>query len=158
MCCLPRGNIPEAREAYRFSYQFFQTIHEKGWMLTALTGLSRAEFALGERSNARRHARQALQLFSEMQMYTFFAYLTVAEIALLLVDKGEVVRALELYGMVLQQGYLAQSRWFARFVWAVHRKGCHRFIMGGTISRQGTRPGARFFSNNRPAAGAYYRD
>jgi len=110
---LAQGKIVDAREAYRFSYQFFHATDQKGWILTSLTGLSRAELALGERTNARRHARQALQLFNQMQMYTFFAYLTVAEIAVLLADHGQVLHALELYGMVLKQGFLAQSRWFA---------------------------------------------
>ena len=33
--------------------------------------------------------------------------------ALLLADRGEIFRALELYSLVTRQGYLAQSRWFA---------------------------------------------
>jgi tetratricopeptide (TPR) repeat protein len=107
------GKYKEAREAYQFSFQYFESQNEKGWMLTALTGLSRAELALGDRASAWVHAKQALQLYSEMQLFTFFAYLCVAEVALLFADRGEVCLALELYGLVLRQGYLAQSRWFA---------------------------------------------
>lgn len=110
---LAQGKYAEAREAYLFSYNFFEAIDEKGWTLTALTGLSRVELALGDRTNAWLHAIQALHLYSEVQLYTFFVYLTVAEIALLLADRGEIVRALELYSLVTHQGYLAQSHWFA---------------------------------------------
>ncbi len=109
---LAQGKFEQAREAYQFSYRFFQSKNDKGWMLTALTGLSRAELALGNHTSAWLHARQAMQLYGELQLFTFFAYLSVAEIALLLADRGEVVLALELHGLVTQQGYLAQSHWF----------------------------------------------
>jgi len=110
---LARGKFSEAREAYQFSYHFFQTKNEKGWMFTALTGLSRTEFALGNRPGAWQYIRQALHLYAEIQLYGFFVYPTVAAFALLLADQGGVIRALELYGMVLRQGYLAQSQWFS---------------------------------------------
>jgi DNA-binding SARP family transcriptional activator/predicted ATPase len=111
---LAQGKDEAARDAYLFSYTYFQGIEEKGWMLTALTGLSRAELVLGEDANARQHARQALQLYQDMgQLYTFFAYLTVAEIAMLLADQGEIMQALVLNGLVQRQGFLARSRWFA---------------------------------------------
>jgi predicted negative regulator of RcsB-dependent stress response len=110
---LAQGRHAEAREAYLFSYRFFQSLAEKGWMLTALTGLSRAEFALGDRPNAWLHAREAVKLYHEVRLYTFFAYLSAAEIALLLADRGELIQALELYSLVSRQGYLARSCWFA---------------------------------------------
>jgi tetratricopeptide (TPR) repeat protein len=110
---LVQGNSEEAREAYQYSYQFFQSKHDPGWMLTAITGLSRTEFALGNKAGAKAYAIQALQLYGEIQLYTFFVYLTLAEIALLLADRGELLRALEVYGLVTRQGYLAQSAWFA---------------------------------------------
>jgi hypothetical protein len=69
--------------------------------------------ALGDRSSAWSHASQALRLYRQVQLYTFFAYHIVAEIALLLADRGEIAWALELYSLVLRQGCLAQSRWFA---------------------------------------------
>jgi tetratricopeptide (TPR) repeat protein len=109
---LAQGKNEEALEVYRLSYQFFQSRNEKGWMLTALTGLSRAELALENRPSAWAFAHQALRCYSEVQMFTFFAYQTIAEIALLLADQGNVVRALELYGLVLQQGHLRKSHWF----------------------------------------------
>jgi tetratricopeptide (TPR) repeat protein len=110
---LAQGKYQQALEAYQFSIGFFKSVNEKGWMLTALTGLSRTEFALGNRSDAWTHANQALQLYREVKLYTFFVFQTLAEIALLLVDQGEIARALELYTLVVQQAYLAKSRWFA---------------------------------------------
>jgi len=111
---LAQGKHTEAREAYQFSYRFFQSTNHKGWTLTALTGLSRAELALGDRSAAWEYALQALQIYSDVPLFAFFAYLTVAQMALLLVEQGEIVQALELYGLVTRQGYLAQSRWFVK--------------------------------------------
>jgi predicted ATPase/DNA-binding SARP family transcriptional activator len=110
---LAQGKFEAAREAYLFSYNFFKSFDVKGWMLTALTGLSRIEFALGDQIGAWSYAIQALHLYREVQLYSFFAYLTVAEIALLLADRGEIIQALELYGLVTRQGYLAQSHWFS---------------------------------------------
>ena len=110
---LAQGKNAEAREAYQVSYRFFQSVDEKGWILTALTGLSRAELALGNRAAAWEHARQAIQIYHDIHLYTFFAYLSMAEMALLLADRGEIIQALELYSLVTRQGYLAQSRWFA---------------------------------------------
>ncbi len=110
---LALGKNEEAREAYLFSLNFFISFDVKGWMLTALTGLSRTEFAFGDKVSAWSHAIQALQLYGESQLYSFFVYLTIAEIALLLADRGEIIRALELEGLVTRQGYLVQSAWFA---------------------------------------------
>jgi tetratricopeptide (TPR) repeat protein len=110
---LAQGKYKAARDAYQYSYQFFQCKHDNGWMLTALTGLSRTGYALGNKVNAWTHAMQALQLYKENHLYSFFVYLTLAEIALLLADRGELIRALDLYGLVTRQGYLAQSVWFA---------------------------------------------
>jgi DNA-binding SARP family transcriptional activator/predicted ATPase len=110
---LAQGKHTEAREAYQFSYQFFQANRHKGWTLTALAGLSRVELAFGDRRAAWEHAQQALNIHADIQLFTFFAYLPVAQMALLLIDQGEIVRALELYTLVVQQGYLAKSNWFA---------------------------------------------
>jgi tetratricopeptide (TPR) repeat protein len=109
---LARGKYEQAMEAYQFSFRFFQANNELGWMLTALTGLSRAELALGESGNAWRHARQALQLFDQIQLFTFFVYPTVAVYALLLAGNGQVIKALELFALVRRQGYLSNSCWF----------------------------------------------
>lgn len=109
---LAQGKYAEAREAYGFSFRFFESVDEKGWMLTALTGLSLVEYALGNRSGAWQYALKALQFYSEIQLYTFFVFLTVGVVSLLLADRGAVVRAQELYRLVSQQGYLGQSRWF----------------------------------------------
>jgi tetratricopeptide (TPR) repeat protein len=109
---LAQGKYTQAQEAYQVSYRFFKSVTEKGWILTALTGLSRTELALGNRAAAWEHARQALQIYAEIHLYTFFAYLSLAEMALLLAERGETVQALELYSLVTRQGYLSQSRWF----------------------------------------------
>jgi DNA-binding SARP family transcriptional activator/predicted ATPase len=110
---LAQGKYDEARQAYHLSYHFFEARDEKGWMFTALTGLSRVEFALGKKTEAWRYVHQALCCYSEVQLYTFFAYLTIAEMALLMAFQGEIIRALELYSLVFRQDHFAKSRWFA---------------------------------------------
>ncbi|MCK7481092.1 MAG: hypothetical protein M0C28_30735 [Candidatus Moduliflexus flocculans] len=80
--------------------------------MTALTGLSRAELALGDRSGAWEHAIQALRLCHEETSYTFI-YIKPRQFALLLADKGDIYQALELYGLASRQITLANSRWFA---------------------------------------------
>lgn len=110
---LAQGKCHEAIESYQFSLRYFQPVGEKAWTLTALTGLSRAEFALGDRSNGWEHAIQALRLYREGNVLDFFVYQTLAVFALLLADKGEIKRALELYGKAMSQPNLANSRWFA---------------------------------------------
>ena len=110
---LAQGRYDEARQAYILSYHFFEARDEKGWMLTALTGLSRVEFAFGKKTEAWRYIHQALCCYSEVQLYTFFAYLNIAEMALLMAFQGETIRALELFSLVFRQDHFAKSRWFA---------------------------------------------
>jgi DNA-binding SARP family transcriptional activator/predicted ATPase len=110
---LAQGKFDQAREAYETSYHYFQSVDEKGWLFVSLTGLSRSEFAVGDRLNAWMHAKLALQLYCEIQLYSFFVYLTLSNFALLLIDHGEIVKGLELYHLTTRQGYLAQSHWFA---------------------------------------------
>ena len=110
---LAQGKIDEALASYQFSYQYFLSVGEKAWMLTALTGLSRAKWALGDWAGAWEDALQALRLYCEGNALEFFVFQTLAVIALLLAEKGDIQRALELYGQALRQPNLANSRWFA---------------------------------------------
>ncbi len=110
---LAQGRAEEARAACQFSQRFFESVHEKGWTMTALIGLSRTELALDDCTAAWEHLRQALRLYGEMQLYTYFVYLGLAQAGLLLAREGKTVRGLELYGLALQQEQLARSRWFA---------------------------------------------
>jgi len=73
-----------------------------------LTSLSRAVFALGRRAEAWQNAVQALSLYNEIRIHTFFVYLTPADLALLLVDQGEILQAMEVYRLVCQQDYLCR--------------------------------------------------
>jgi len=110
---LARGRPSEALAAYQYSLAFFQAVDYKGWVCTALTGLSRAELALGDSSNAWAHVCQALRIFREMHLYAFFLPLTFSVLALLLADRGDANKAAELYGIASRQPYLSNSRWFA---------------------------------------------
>lgn len=110
---LAQEKAEEARQAYLYSYRFFQAAGHKGWMITALTGLSRIELALGNRTEAWAYTRQALQLYAGIRMFTFFIYLTLAQAALLHAGDGDFLQAAELYFLARRQAYLAQSRWFA---------------------------------------------
>ena len=110
---LAQGKRFEAIESYQFSLRYFQRVGEKAWTFNALSGLSRAELALGDRVRAWEHAIQALRLYREGNVLDFFVYQSLGVFALLLADQGEIKRALGLYGKALSQPNLANSRWFA---------------------------------------------
>jgi tetratricopeptide (TPR) repeat protein len=81
---------------------------ELGWALGCLGYVSRA---LGQSDRARRYLRKALRIGSEIG--AFFPSITaLPAIALLLADRGEVERAVELYALASRYPYVACSRWF----------------------------------------------
>jgi predicted ATPase/DNA-binding SARP family transcriptional activator len=114
---LAQGKYAEAREAYQVSLHFFQSAGEKTWTFAALTALGRAEWALGDRSSAWTYVGQAWQLYREGKVFVHFSYQLLALYAFLLADKGDINRALELYGLATTHPNLAYSQWYADVYW-----------------------------------------
>ncbi|NSW52597.1 MAG: hypothetical protein HPY85_08855 [Anaerolineae bacterium] len=110
---LAQDKVEEACRAYEYSFHFFQAAGHKGWIITALTGLSRTALALGNGTEAWAYTRQALQLYAGIRIFTFFIYLTLAQAALLHAGDGDFLQAAELYFLACRQAYLARSAWFA---------------------------------------------
>ncbi len=48
--------------------------------------------------------KQALQVYQDIQLDTFFFYLTRADAALLLAESNEIRMAIEVFSLVCQQG------------------------------------------------------
>jgi tetratricopeptide (TPR) repeat protein len=105
-------------EAYAQAQQWLQecvalyretgVLEELGW---ALANLAVAARGLGDLFQARQHLYEALRMSTETPCI-FALWVALPAIALLLADKGEVERALELYALASHHSLLSNSRWF----------------------------------------------
>jgi hypothetical protein len=66
---------------------------------------------LGQRDEVREHLAQALRLATDKNAFWPLAY-SLAVYALLLLDEGAPVRAIELYALASRYPFVANSRWF----------------------------------------------
>jgi DNA-binding SARP family transcriptional activator/predicted ATPase len=105
------GKVAEARGVFQECLLVFRDVGKIGYVRRALAGLSRAEFALGNRAKAWKHALHSLESSEEAPEFISLLY-TLAAMALLLVDAGEMERAVELYSLVSRYDFVANSRWF----------------------------------------------
>jgi tetratricopeptide (TPR) repeat protein len=110
---LAQGRYRESLGSYQASLRAFEATGVRTWMLTALSGLGRAELGLGDRASAREHALKALRLYGKGDVLGFFVPMALAVVALLLAERGQAREALELYALAAGQPSLASSRWFA---------------------------------------------
>jgi predicted ATPase len=78
----------------------------------ALTGLGSTEHKLGQDSRAGQYLCQALRLVTETQAMTILLPHALSAVALLLIDRREVERAVELYALVSRYPFVANSRSF----------------------------------------------
>ncbi len=81
---------------------------EESW---ALAGLGYVARLVGDREKARQHFRAALQGAVETKGL-FPAAFSLPGAALLLADRGQRERAVEIYALVSQYPFVAKSRWF----------------------------------------------
>jgi hypothetical protein len=112
------GLVALADGTYENALQLLQKSHEAqrkaiyrdqvGW---ALASLPYAERGLGRRGKARQHLAEALQLAVEKR--AFFPLIHALPVfSLLLVDAGQVARAVELYALASRYGFVANSQLF----------------------------------------------
>jgi len=115
--CLGRlGMIAVGREAYAEAQQLLQEsfaiireVHQPDGLAEALIGLGHVERALGQSARARQHLAEGMRIASKI--WAFRAQLSSLRLmALLLVDRGEVERAIELYALAMRYPYAANSR------------------------------------------------
>ena len=77
----------------------------------ALAVLGYAALGSGQLSQARQHLREALQIATDIGAF-MPRILALPAVALLLADRGEVERAVEIYALVSRYPFVANSRWF----------------------------------------------
>ncbi len=77
----------------------------------ALTSLGYALRGLGDHRRARQHISAALRIATELRAVTVLVP-AVPAIALLLADRGEAARAVELYALALRYPHVANSCWY----------------------------------------------
>jgi tetratricopeptide (TPR) repeat protein len=118
---LGAGKVAEARGVFQECLLVFQEGGKAGFVGRTLAGLSRAELALGNRTKAWKHALHSLALNDEVPDFISLLY-TLATMALLLIDIGEMERAVEVYGLVSRYAFVANSVWFEH-VFGQHVEG-----------------------------------
>ncbi|UCG12321.1 MAG: tetratricopeptide repeat protein, partial [Deltaproteobacteria bacterium] len=112
------GNVALAGEAYAEAQDFLQesvaVYREMGHRMRlgmALASLGYAARRLGRFSQARQHLSESLRTAVELGAFVPLMFALPA-IALLLTDRGEQERAVELYALATRYGFVANSCWF----------------------------------------------
>jgi len=112
------GDALMAQEAYEEAQQFlwegiaiFREVQQPDGLAEALTDLAHVERRLGRPIQARQSLAEGLRIASEIG--AFRAQLTsLCLMPLLLADRGEVERAVDLYALATRHPFVANSRWF----------------------------------------------
>jgi predicted ATPase/DNA-binding SARP family transcriptional activator len=118
ICFLALGEIALARQAYIEAQQWLQECvallgevgqrEEEG---VALAELGHAALGMGQRLQAQQHLCSALRVASETGAMAPSIF-SIAKVALLLADQGEVERAVELYALASRYPYIGNSRYW----------------------------------------------
>jgi predicted ATPase len=101
----------EARQCLQESLAIFQEIGAPGSIAESLDGLTYAERGLGNTPEAQQYLSEALRIAIEVGD-TFSLLETLPAAALLLADRGESERAVELYALASRYPLVANSCWF----------------------------------------------
>lgn len=109
---LAEVDYASAEEALSQSVHIGRTIKQQEEMSLALAGLGYAAWGLGELDNAREYLAEALWTGAMMRAFQPIMFALPA-IALLLADKGQIARSVELYAFATKFPMVTQSRWFA---------------------------------------------
>jgi tetratricopeptide (TPR) repeat protein len=112
------GSVALAGEAHAEAWQLleecvavFRQIGRQDEMGRALAALGYAARGLGQLPQARQHLCEALQTVADIGAFIPFV-LALPAVALLLADRGEVERAVELHGLASRYPLVANSCWF----------------------------------------------
>jgi DNA-binding SARP family transcriptional activator/predicted ATPase len=108
---LAMGQAQEAKDQLQLDVAIYRQGVGKQSLGRVLASLSRVDCALGARGAAWAQALEALELLSTARHVHWMSY-ALADIALLLADRGEVERAVEIYALATRQPVTAKSRWF----------------------------------------------
>jgi len=117
-CCCLLGRVVLAGEAYAEAQQLlkesvavYRKIMHRCFLGQALALLGVAERGLGQLPEAGQHLYEALRTAAPFSEFRTLMYALLA-IALLLADRCQKERAVELYALASRYPYVANSRWF----------------------------------------------
>jgi tetratricopeptide (TPR) repeat protein len=108
---LAEEDYVDARRLLREAIPVYRETMDLGILGQALGLLGIAERGLGRSCQAERHLYDALQVAAKVGPFLPLMY-TLPATALLLIDRGEVERAVELYALASYYPIVANSRWF----------------------------------------------
>ena len=106
----PREAYVEAQRLAQESVAVLREMRNRNELATTLAVLAAAERGLGDLDGARHHC-EALQISAETGAFLTPLFALPA-IALVLADRGEQERAVELYALASRYPFVANSRWF----------------------------------------------
>jgi tetratricopeptide (TPR) repeat protein len=116
--CFMLGSVALAEDAYAEAWRLLEegiaVSHWIGYRAALDQGLAVLGYALcglGQLPQAERHSYEALRSFAEIRSFLPLL-LVLPGIALLLADRGEKERAVELYALASRYPLVANSRWF----------------------------------------------
>ncbi len=105
------------REAQRLLWEavnIYQALHEQHFRINALSILSIIMLKLGQQAECNFHLHEALQLVIDLRSFNWAS--SVASIALLLGERGQNARAVELYNLAKTDPLVNISHWFEDIV------------------------------------------
>lgn len=108
---LVEGAAELARQRLQESGRLLQEMDERSLLPDVLFCLAYAHRALHERERAIQYMIRALEIAIETEPLNPMRF-ELPGMALLLADRGEIERAVELYAAAQQSPYIANSRWF----------------------------------------------
>jgi tetratricopeptide (TPR) repeat protein len=111
MAALPRGTYEEACRLLQEALAIFGELGARAWRANTEAVVGYAARGIGRPEQAQVHLLEALCLGRKLQSW-WPVVLALPAIALLMVDSGQVARAVELYALALTFPYVANSRWF----------------------------------------------
>lgn len=111
MAYLGQGNFTQARDWALKCVQQYRDLHQREELAMGLAILSYTNRALGQRQPAQEYLVEILKLGLDTGGAYPVMYALVAT-ALLLVDRGDVERALEIYALAERYPFVEKSRWF----------------------------------------------
>jgi DNA-binding SARP family transcriptional activator/predicted ATPase len=111
MACLGQGYLEQARDWANRCVNQYQDIQEREELTLGLAILAYAQRGLGHAQQAQAYLAEILELGVVIGGVYPIMYALVAA-ALMLVDRGEVERGLEIYALAERYPFVAKSRWF----------------------------------------------
>lgn len=109
---LAEGEYAQAQQRLQKGVTIYRAIGQQAELAWALSDLSLAAYLLGNISEAKQHAYEALQIAAVTPAAVLTLGHVIAIFAYLLGNEGNKEEAVELYALASRYSYVANSRWF----------------------------------------------